>query len=213
MSRNFVVLGKSASSVSFAAPSGNPAAASAASVGSASPLREYQHLIQRLFQGPAAVAIVGGDNGASPESVSPIAERLAAELAACGKQVVIVPVHRLLRMNMSAMVDDRAFGPGTVPQVWVWPEPVSRQIEFFKSRASDDRGNWLDTLRRHFDSILLDCPHAEGAPGVTEVGAMADAVVLAVEAGRTSKEQIQQQQRALQFRGAKVAGSILIQRS
>jgi Mrp family chromosome partitioning ATPase len=126
---------------------------------------------------------------------------------------VIVPVHRLLRMNPITPPDETAFAPGNVPQVWLWPAPVGQKIEFFKPRESDDRGSWLDSLRRTFDSVLLDCPHVDGAPGVTEVGAMADAAVLAVEAGVTSKQQIQQNQRALQLRGAKVAGSILIQRS
>jgi hypothetical protein len=51
----------------------------------------------------------------------------------------------------------------------------------------------------------------EETPGITEVAVMADAAILIAEAGRTSKQQIQQDQRALQLRGAKVVGSILVQ--
>jgi hypothetical protein len=211
MSRHFIVLGKAASPISLDVHSGTPSPVSVP-VESAVPSGEYFALIRRLFHGPAVVAVVG-NSGASTEGVSPIVESLAAELSVVGKRVVIVLVSRLLRMNPITAPDESAFAPGNAPRVWLWPAPTGQKMEFFKSRESDDLGNWLDALRGKFDSVLLDCPHVEGSPGVTELGAMADAAILVVEAGVTSKQQIQQDQWALQLRGAKVAGSILIERS
>jgi Mrp family chromosome partitioning ATPase len=102
--------------------------------------------------------------------------------------------------------------------VWLWPPPlrqkVSQKIEFFRpaesNRETGGVENWLDALRRDFDAVILDCPGVEGSPGVTEVAAMADAAVLAVEAGHTSAEQLRHCQQALQFRGTRVVGCILV---
>jgi hypothetical protein len=212
MSRHFAVLGKAASPISVDSESGTLSQA-AVPMESTVPSGEYFALIRHLFYGQAVVAVVGGDNISSREIASPIVEKLATELSILGKRVVIVLASKLLEMNPITTPDETAFAPSNSPHVWLWPAPCEQKIEFFKSRGSEDRGNWLDSLRRNFDSVLLDCPHVEGAPGVTELGAMADAAVLVVEAGLTSKRQIQQNQRALQFRGAKVAGCILIQRS
>jgi Mrp family chromosome partitioning ATPase len=76
----------------------------------------------------------------------------------------------------------------------------------------DDAAGWLDSLRLTFDSVLLDCPAAETAPAAAQLAALADAAMLVVEAGRTSRQQIQRDQRALQLRGVKLAGCILIGR-
>jgi hypothetical protein len=203
MSRSFVLLGTAASELGNASPA--PVPVDRPSSG------EYFELIRQLFHDRAAVAIVGSNNGGSAVSVSSIAEDLAAELGAFGKRVVVVSVNRLLRMNPVTIPDELAFMPGNSPQVWVWPAPAGQKIEFFKSRQ-DGRGNWLDSLRLNFDSVVLDCPDLEGSPGVTEVAAMADAAVLAVRAGLASKQQIHEDQRALQLRGARIAGCILIQR-
>ena len=98
------------------------------------------------------------------------------------------------------------------PNVWLWPSESVQNIEPFKPREAVRSGNWLDDLRRTFDSVLLDCPPLAASTGAAEVAAMADATILAVEAGRTSKQQIQRDQRVLQLAGARLAGCILIQR-
>jgi hypothetical protein len=103
--------------------------------------------------------------------------------------------------------DDRAFAPGTAPLVWHWPASAKPNIEFFNPRVTE---NWLESLHRSFYGVLLDCLDVDVTPGLAELAATADAAVLTVEAGRTSKLQIQREQRVLQLSGAKVAGTILI---
>jgi hypothetical protein len=169
---------------------------------------EYQELIRRLFQGQTVVAIV---SSGSSEGSPLICERIAKELAASGKFVVVVPVNTLLGMN-PVLPDETAFMAGNTPHVWLWPSTEGGPIEFFKFQESGGPEHWLDALRQNFDSVLLDCPAAETMPSVTAVAAMADAAVLVVEAGRTAKHEIQRDQRALQVQGVYVAGSILIRR-
>jgi Mrp family chromosome partitioning ATPase len=173
---------------------------------------EFGDLILRLFQTPSALAIVGIglDKGAAG-----VCEGIATELAASGKRVVIVAVDSLLRMNPIAVPREMAFMSGIARNVWLWPSPLGRPVEFLKSPEPRVTGgeNWLDVLRQNFDSVLLDCPALDTAFGVTEVAAMADASVLLVEAERTTKKQIQHGQRALQLRGATLAGCILLRRS
>jgi len=205
MSRNFAVLSKALPTAlhpDVESPPQPPAA----------PEGEFAAVIRLLFPAPAAVAIVGAsDSGSDPESPAAdrIAHGLADELAASGKRVVLVPVKNLLLMNPIGIPDPADFVPGSTPYVWVWPPPESQKIEFFRpagsSRETGGVENWLDALRRDFDAVILDCP------GVTEAAAMADAAVLAVHAGRTSAEQLRQCQQALQLRGARVVGCILVQ--
>jgi hypothetical protein len=166
---------------------------------------KYGELIHRLFQGPSVVAIVGigVENG-----VVGVCEGIASELAASGQRVVIVPVDSLLRSETTLIST-------SARNVSLWPSPLGRPLEFFNSSELNQANGdgWLDALRRNFDSVLLDCPAVDMMFGVTEVAAMADAVVLVVQAGQTSKQQIQDNKRALQLRGATLAGCILLRGS
>ena len=168
---------------------------------------EYLDLIRTLFQSRAVVAVVDSGSGArAPEACRGI----AAELAASGNRVVIVQVASLLRM--SQFPDARAFLPGRAPNVSLWPGTAGAPVEFFQSPASaPSDGNWLAWLRRDFDAVLLECPPVETAPSAA-IAAMADAAVLVIEACRTTKQQIQRDQQALQLRGVKLAGCILMRR-
>jgi hypothetical protein len=94
--------------------------------------------------------------------------------------------------------------------VYLWPPPAAQQSEFFNPRTPGAPENWLDSLRLNFDSVLLDCPSVETAPGSAAIAAMAGATVLAVDAAGTSKRQILLDQRVLQLSGVKLAGCIFI---
>src|ERR1019366_3170183 len=169
---------------------------------------EYLDLIRTLFQSRAVVAVMDSGSGArAPEACRGI----AAELAASGNRVVIVQVASLLRM--SQFPDARACLPGRAPNVSLWPGTAGAPVEFFQSPPPEpSAGNWLSSLRRNFDAVLLDCPPVETAPAAAAIAAMADAAILVVEACRTTKQQIQSDQQALQLRDVKLAGCILMRR-
>jgi hypothetical protein len=180
---------------------------------SETPKGDYSELINRLFHYPTVIAIVGSGSDETSENGSGIAERFAAELgASTGKRVVVVALNKLLALKTLTPAHQGSYMPGNAPHVWLWPGQEDLKVEFLNSRVDIYQSTWLESLRRHFDCVLLQCPNVGAAPGVTEVAAMADAVIMAVEAGHTSRHQIQQDQRALQLSGARVVGSILLQR-
>ncbi len=167
---------------------------------------EYSDLVRRLFQRPSAVSITS--SGADSLHLG-ICEGIAAELAKTGKQVVVVPVDRLLLMNPVRVIDDLSLLPGVSPNVWVWPS-IAQQVEVFGAGSIGEGEDWLERLRRNFHTVLLDCPPLEAMPGVAEISAMVDATLLVVQAGRSTRQQIRKDQLALQLSGATVAGCILI---
>jgi Mrp family chromosome partitioning ATPase len=168
---------------------------------------EYTELIQRLFHSPSVVAVIGTGSG---EGVGRICEEIALELSLLDKRVVVVSVNALLHSSPLALPDETAFIQGPARNVWLWPAPVGSHLEFFKSRNPAAPENWLDSVRRSFDTVLLDCPAVQTAPGGAAISALADSAVLAVDAARTSKHQILNDQRALQLSGVKLAGCIMI---
>jgi hypothetical protein len=172
-------------------------------------LGEYAHLIRQLFSIPSVVAI--GGRGTS-DGVKKVCEGVAAELASSGKRVVVVPVATVLRATPMEIPDESSFVPGRAPNILIWPPSAGREVDLLRFRQASEQENWMVALRHNFDAVLLECPALGTTEGVAEVMAMADATVLTVEAGRTSKQQIQHDQRALEVRGARLAGCILINR-
>lgn len=164
---------------------------------------KYGALIQRLFQGRNVVAIMGAS---SSEGVAAICEEVASELADLGRRVVVVSVQTLLHSSPLAVPNESTFTQGRALNVWHWPSFAGQQVEFFKSHAGPD--NWLDSLRRNFDSVLLDCAPLD-TPGSASIAALAEATVLVVEAAKTPKRELIRTQRALQLSFVKLAGCIL----
>jgi hypothetical protein len=202
MSRNFAVLGKSVSA--FPASDGQrDDRMEQVARDPAIPIPVYTELIQRLFHGRSVVAVVG-------DSADHACEGIAAELAASGRRVVVVAAQRLTHSGSSALAGEPALTPGSPHNIWRWPSPLNRHIDFFGSSPAVelDAAGWLDDLRRNFDSVLLNCDLRDSE---LEIAAMADAAVLVVEAGRTTKQQVQRDQRAIQSKNVKLAGSILVQ--
>lgn len=176
-------------------------------------INQYDNLIKRLFEMRSVVAILGA--GPAGE-VTHVCEGIATELSAAGKRAVVVSVHSLLYPEPTVTADETSLVAEPVEtggscKYWLWPARTGRRAESFDSRRAGSADKWLDSLRRNFDAVLLDCQTLESMPGATAVGAMADAAVLVVDARRTSRDQIIRDQRSLQLTGVKLAGCILTQ--
>lgn len=170
---------------------------------------EYNELVRRLFRTRSVVAVIGAAAGSrSCEACRGI----AAAAAAAGHRVVVANAKSVLAGNpLSAAAD---CSPGRVPNVWLWPAiaaPIEEDIDSETDSPSQET-DWVTPLRREFEAVLLDCPSRESDPGGAEIAAMADAAILVVESGVTSKQQIQEDQRYLELRGVKLTGCILIER-
>jgi Mrp family chromosome partitioning ATPase len=169
---------------------------------------EFRGLIHRLFHGNSTAALVG--SGVETRT-SEACRGLAGELAAAGNRVVIVDVDRMLHAN--PLPAATACSPGRASNIWLWPATTDASVKPVHSvPASPAESDWMGSLRHDFDAVLLDCPALETEPGAAEIAARADAAVLVVEAGQTKKQQIRQDERALERRGVKLAGCILMRR-
>jgi hypothetical protein len=197
MSRNFEVLGKAGLERIPPVPHAQ-----------APRTKVYTNLLDLLFQGPSALALIGMREGGA----AAVCVEMAAELGASGKRVLIVAVEYLLRMDQVVAPDQGSFALTESPNVWRWPASGTKGLEFFKPRPVDPPANWIGALRRTFDAILLDCPSLEQGPVVAELAAMAGKAVMVVEAGQTGRQQIKNTQQILQLRGVPLSGSILISR-
>jgi Mrp family chromosome partitioning ATPase len=200
MSRISAVLGKISPESSYESSTGAPGAGRAHARE-----KEYAALIERLLQGPAAVAVIGSGCG---EGATDVCEGIAAELSGAGRRVVLVSVHRVLESGPVALSEKTVFMPGAVRNVWRWPSFFGQRMESFQPGAAG--AGWMETLRRNFDVVLLDCPALETPPGVAAVAAAADSAVLAVEAARTTKHQMLRDRHALRASGVNLAGCVLI---
>jgi len=135
------------------------------------PAEAYLELIRRLFQTAAAVAIVGG-TGLRPGRGLECVRESPAELAASRQ-----PRGRCAGGHAAAhepvpVPGETAYAPGPAQNVWFWPAPSGAPIEFFKSRVPVGTAQLARFSAPQFNSILLDCPAPETAPGSAEIAAM-----------------------------------------
>ncbi|MBZ5678034.1 MAG: hypothetical protein LAP61_27635 [Acidobacteriia bacterium] len=168
---------------------------------------EFRGLIHRLFHDHSAAALIGpGAGSRTREACWGLAKELAAD-----RRVVIVDVDRMLRVNplppTTTCLADR------VSNIWHWPPVADGSAESpHEVPASVEESDWYSNLRRAFDAVLLNCPALETEPAAAEIAARADSAVLVVEAGKTKKKQIRQDERTLARRGVKLAGCILMKK-
>jgi Mrp family chromosome partitioning ATPase len=215
MSRNFAVLEKSVATAPAPGRASPERAPLERGKTSAASSPQYSELIRRLFCDCSVVAVVSSGF----DGVAGVCDSIACELAVSGRRTVVVSAGRVLNMSTAELGAETTIMPGSAPNIWHWPSPPDRPIDFFRSHypAKMDPGKWLDFLRQNFDCILLDCPplemqKPEEADSTAAIAAAADAAVLVVEAGQTPKYQIRHDQRALQSGGVKLRGCILIRR-
>ena len=125
MSKNFAVLGKIASERPLSVPPGR---------GHAAPHTEYGELTRRVFHAPTAVAVVGVD---AAEPVSEICIRIAADLAASNRRVLVVSVEKILSMD-----------PISVPDSHRFHTRIAQRLDMAISGRPETRNLPLTTIRR-----------------------------------------------------------------
>jgi len=162
--------------------------------------------IHDMFPPHSAVALFGAGNPATRAC-----EQVASELFLANRRVVIVPVLTLLHtrpLPNPNLTGARQALDGTF---WLWPAARARTFEAVNAQTSQSDLDWMSSLRSNFDLVLLDCPGLETTPRCAAIALMAQSALLAVEANRTSRQQIIQTQHALQSSGIRLDGSILVQ--
>jgi hypothetical protein len=169
---------------------------------------EYAELIRRFFRSPTSLALIGAS---APTRTAEAARGIAAEIGSLGARAVIVKVDQLVGVD-SPPAGARCAREGAL-NVWLCPQPSAASVEFAQNpEGAHVESDWLSSLARDFDAVLLECPAIEISPLAVEMASFCDAAVLVVEAGRTVRQQIQDVQRTLVIRGVKLAGCVLMKR-
>lgn len=168
---------------------------------------EYAGVAGCLLRAGSVIAVIGADSTVRTTAAE---HGIAAELGAGGKRVVLVPTEGCSRAEV--LPPAAACVPAAEPNVWVWPHTSGDAVDFFPPSAKPSAGpDRLLEFRRAFDVVLLDCAPVD-APGGLDWAAKADAAILVVEAGRTTKQQVQHSRRVMDLAGVKLAGCVLMQR-
>jgi hypothetical protein len=145
----------------------------------------YGELIARLFYSSNPVRTVFFVSFGRGEGVTYTVNRLAAELQSnAARQVAVVASSDLAARRTQPILG--------VPQPYRVAEPKSRLLE----------------LGRDFDFVLIDGGSIAGGSTSVELMALADAVVLVVEAGHTRKEDVDRAVATISASGGRMAGFV-----
>jgi len=181
------------------------------------PFRQLLRQVLEAAAGDATHAVrIGVTACRRGEGVSTVATQLAWAAATSSSEDTLL-------VDCNPNSTDRALGladlltNGEVVEL-VQPSPVRRLWSLsagsrhLRKRLFDrpDRLNeTLYSLAQDYQPLICDLPPVDEFSGMLEVAAQLDGVLLVVEAGRTSQEQIAAAQRLLSRRRAKLLGVVL----
>ena len=157
------------------------------------------------------------------EGKTTIATTLAISLAALGRRTVLVDgdlrrpqVHRILdipnRLGLSSLLQDQAkvqevVVPGRVDRLSILPAgPLSVSA---RDQIAARIGEVIEELKSQFDVVVIDTPPMLGCADGLNVASVADASLLVVRAGRTSRDYVQMVIDQLRQVRAHLAGIVL----
>jgi hypothetical protein len=168
--------------------------------------KQYPALTDGLLRSSACIALIATE---SSGACNQLCMRMATELSAANRRVLLVSVSRLLTMSEFVPPDELTMRTLPSSTVSIWPafEEVSSDNSAPGEFLADAR--WMNYLRRNFDSTVLDCPPIHSISGVADVAALADLALLVVDGARTPKEDLLRDQRTLLSEGVELSGCIL----
>lgn len=88
-------------------------------------------------------------------------------------------------------------------------KPVSARPSSFWHGSAAHRRDCIQTLRERFQYILIDCPPLCLAGDALGVAAMLDGFLMVIEANKTTTEELQAAEHAIEQAGGKLYGNIL----
>lgn len=80
-------------------------------------------------------------------------------------------------------------------------------------KSFDYRASYLAHLRTRYSYVLIDCPSFKESPDILGLTALADGVLLVVEANKTTKSQIAHLERTIEAANGKILGHVLNKRT
>ena len=162
--------------------------------------RAYAELTTRLFTGPESRRVVAFASVNCGEGVTRTVSGLALQLARAGKRTVALD-GSFRPLPIPGTADPSSALPSAPPILG-----VPRAVE------SDKKPALLASLRDSCDALLLDLGSLENSVDLLRLAPAADALVLVVEAGRTTREQTDRAAQIIREAGGNLLGFVLNKR-
>jgi hypothetical protein len=141
----------------------------------------YTSLIAQLFSSADSVRVVAFTSPAPGQGVTWTVRRLASEIyRTTGLRATVVSASDILSGSQSPPVSGSA------------PDPVTA----------------LSSLRREFDVVLVDAGSMSASGSVIGLSRAADSIILVVEAGSTTKQDVRRALAYISAAGGKIAGCV-----
>jgi Mrp family chromosome partitioning ATPase len=189
----------------------------------AASFRVLRHHLLELGR-PQVIVVSSPQDG---DGKTTIALNLALALAECGRAKVLLAEANLRRPQLSAafkLIPPWCFAEQLaahrnqpmlpwslveIPQLWLHVAAVNPRIEKTQLLDAPAFAIAMDRLRLAYDHIVIDAPSVLGSADVNLMADAADAVILAIRAGRSTTRDLR---KAIdQIGAAKVVGTVLVQ--
>lgn len=178
-------------------------------------------LVGTLFRGDESVsaemspsrlfAVTSPQRG---EGVTTISFMIARELARQPeRETLLVNTAELAQLTPADMNSGERWSKEPLTGLWRIA-PASRR-EAARAWETDPRfvRDLLEQLRRRFGAVILDCGSLLSSPDLPKLGHLVDGAIVVIEAGRSTRPQIDHALEVLSLAGAELKGFVLNRRT
>jgi hypothetical protein len=157
------------------------------------PLIERMRGLRESRPDPVALAFASIDHGAGTTYVT---DRLSTDLRLyTGERVATCSAVELWESSVSPLL----------------PVPAD-ESGMATAAARPSRADTIDLLRQHFGYIIVDCPPLRHSPDAMVLAKRMDGLCLVIEAGRTTRSEVQSYLSPIASSGTRVFGLVLNKR-
>lgn len=179
-------------------------------------------LVGTLFRGAESVsaevspsrlfAVTSPQQG---EGVTTVSLVIARELARHPeRETLLVSTAELARLTPDDLHSDSRWSKEPLSRLWRMA-PDSKRDGAARAWETDPRfvRDVLEDLRRRFGAVIFDCGSLLSSPDLPKLGHLVDGAIVVIEAGRSTRPQIDHALEVLALAGAELKGFVLNRRT
>lgn len=161
---------------------------------------------------PRLFAVTSPQNG---EGVTTVSLMIARELARHPeRETLLVSTAELAQLTPADLQSGERWSKEPLTGLWRLMPAAKRDVAA-RAWETDPRfvRDLLEQLRRRFGTVILDCGSLLSSPDLPKLGHMVDGAIVVVEAGRSTRPQIDHALEVLSLAGAELKGFVLNRRT